>query len=160
MHEISSQSDGSFWTVKQNLYKVILINYLKVAHTHHLRCVGILGVPGGNSFIILSVTVRSDAPKLYSHDLHTIKGNLHSVVHSVIWRFTKGQIKTLKLFSLNLTVCDLSSGSQSAAAGGGEPWGSSSAGRGGLPRRYAAGEDPECTGWHRPIPAPHPQRGT
>lgn len=79
---------------------------------------------------------------------------------SVIWRSTKGKIKTPKLFSLNLTVCDLSSGGQSAAAGGGEPWGSSSARRGGLPRRYAPGEDPECTGWHCPISAPHPQRGT
>lgn len=79
---------------------------------------------------------------------------------SVIWRSTKGKIKTPKLFSLNLTDCDLSSGGQSAAAGGGEPWGSSSARRGGLPRRYAPGEDPECTGWHCPISAPHPQRGT
>lgn len=57
-------------------------------------------------------------------------------------------------------MCDVLPGSQSAAAGGGEPRGSSSSGRGGLPRRCAAGEDPERPGRHRPIAAPHPQRST
>lgn len=60
----------------------------------------------------------------------------------------------------NLNLCVFSSGGQSTAAGGGEPRGSSSSRGGGLSWRYAAGEDTERIGRHRPIPAPHPQRST
>lgn len=55
-------------------------------------------------------------------------------------------------------LCSLLPGCQSTAARGREPRSGSSSRGGGLPRRYAVGEDPKRASGHRPVATPNPQR--
>lgn len=75
------------------------------------------------------------------------------------WKLNAPLINVFLHRSVTLSLFD-SSGGQPPAAGGGEPRSGRSSGGGGLPRRYAAWEDPERPGRYCPISAPHAQWST